>query len=551
MTEKEKIVILGFGWVGQANALALIRLGYTVFYYDVVSPPRHYPKYSGIYEKIKPIGAPLQEEGPTTWYIVCVGDRVLEGGTQDTSLIKNTLDSVRSAKGRIVLRSTVLPDLLKELEFDFYLPEFLHEKKAVEECLNPFYFVVGKYGQKGKSEEPLFFLDWRNRAYKVFEGTPEQASYIKYLSNLWNALRIAFANEFGDIVASHGGDIKEAEKILDFVFEGKDYLKYGKSFGGHCLPKDSLSFSSRYLGKENAAILKAMVISNLAHKEIEERQGNLPEWFSFWEYSQGKLVNPRWPLILWRKINAIPAVRFTRRKIGPVANLAFNKIVGAKSLERSRKTWNKLAAKNARYFVNIGTKSGEKVDEFELRETGESDYKKYVLDDELLKQRLGNVQESTALEIGCGIGRMAEFFARDFKRIYGIDISDAMIDYAKKRLFAINNAMFAVNNGKIIPFSDSTFDFIFSLSVFKHIPSTKAVRGYFSEIYRTLKPGGIAKIDLRRGPKVSRWLWSYGATFEPDSIRIIAQVAGLKFLKYEIGGPKRFWVWVEKSGQGT
>jgi phosphoglycerate dehydrogenase-like enzyme len=37
-SKEEKIVIVGFGWVGQANALALVQMGYQVFYYDVLPP---------------------------------------------------------------------------------------------------------------------------------------------------------------------------------------------------------------------------------------------------------------------------------------------------------------------------------------------------------------------------------------------------------------------------------------------------------------------------------------------------------------------------------
>ena len=39
---KETIVIVGFGWVGQANALALTHVGYEVFYFDVGKPTLKY-----------------------------------------------------------------------------------------------------------------------------------------------------------------------------------------------------------------------------------------------------------------------------------------------------------------------------------------------------------------------------------------------------------------------------------------------------------------------------------------------------------------------------
>ena len=144
MNPEEKIVVVGFGWVGQANALALVQAGYDVFYYDVVTPPSYFlNNFSFFYQKKKPLKTLLEKDGDSTWYIVSVGDRVLENGEQDLSLIRKALDSLNKATGGVILRSTVLPRHLKSLNFDYYLPEFLHEKHAVKECANPFYFIMG------------------------------------------------------------------------------------------------------------------------------------------------------------------------------------------------------------------------------------------------------------------------------------------------------------------------------------------------------------------------------------------------------------------------
>ena len=59
---KEKIVIVGYGWVGQANALSLAQMGYQVFYYDVTPPVYRYAgKYSELYKKVKTRPAPPQQ----------------------------------------------------------------------------------------------------------------------------------------------------------------------------------------------------------------------------------------------------------------------------------------------------------------------------------------------------------------------------------------------------------------------------------------------------------------------------------------------------------
>lgn len=283
---KEKIVIVGFGWVGQANALSLSEAGYEVYYYDVGKPELRYEDtYKESYKKIQPLESVLEKDGPHTWYLVCVGDRVSPEGEQDISAIKKALDSLNHAKGGVILRSTVLPGYLKSLDFDFYVPEFLHEKKAVEECMKPHYFILGRKGTIDREREPSFFTTWRAATPNVFTGTPEEASYIKYLSNTWNALRIAFVNEFGNAMTHpiDQGKVADIEKVMDFFFQRKGYLRYGKSFGGHCLPKDTRAFFAWHKKEgKDMSLLEGMYRSNDNHQIIEDRYPHLPEWFSEW-----------------------------------------------------------------------------------------------------------------------------------------------------------------------------------------------------------------------------------------------------------------------------
>ncbi len=281
---KEIIVIVGFGWVGQANALALTQMGYEVFYFDPGTPDHKYAdKYADLYSKVGRLSSVLEKDGPDTWYIVSVGDRVSPEGDQDISLIQKALDSLKNARGGVVLRSTILPQKLAGLSFDYYVPEFLHEKKAVEECILPAYFIVGS--RSGVKAQPSFFEMWRRSAPKVFFGTPEEASYVKYLSNVWNSLRIAFVNEFGNAIAtpSDQKNLADIEKVVNFFFERKSYMQYGRAYGGHCLPKDTRAFVKAHADQgRNMALLEGMWRSNDRQVELEKKYPHLPEWFSEW-----------------------------------------------------------------------------------------------------------------------------------------------------------------------------------------------------------------------------------------------------------------------------
>jgi UDP-glucose 6-dehydrogenase len=258
-------------------------MGYEVGYFDPGTPAHHYHgQYPEHYEKITCLSNVLEWDGERTCYIVAVGDRVSEEGVQDISLIRAALDSLKGAKGMIVLRSTILPETLDSLRFDFYVPEFLHEKNAVEECLFPHFFVVGT---DRKRKEPSFLEAWRSRTPRYFNGTPREAALIKYLSNLWNALRIGFVNEFGDLVATPETkeDLDSIERVVNFVMRGEPYLRYGRAFGGHCLPKDTRAFTKEYRDKgKNVAILEGAWKSNDAHAEMEKAHPIVPEWYSAW-----------------------------------------------------------------------------------------------------------------------------------------------------------------------------------------------------------------------------------------------------------------------------
>lgn len=283
----EQIVIVGYGWVGQANAVALKKLGHDVSFFDPNQPDLHYADtYSAVYESIPRLTTLLEKDSEQTWYIVCVGDVVAPDGFQDISRIEAALDSLSGAKGGVILRSTIVPDTLEKLSFDYYVPEFLHEVHAVEECIDPFYMVIGiGQNQEGKPL-PAFLKAWSAQAHKTFIGTPREASFIKYLSNTWNALRIAFVNEFATAIAEPDSDehLETSNRVIDFLFEKKSYLRYGRSFGGHCLPKDMRALLR--WGKDSGKhldLLAGAYAANELHAEREKKYPALPTWLSTWQ----------------------------------------------------------------------------------------------------------------------------------------------------------------------------------------------------------------------------------------------------------------------------
>lgn len=85
------------------------------------------------------------------------------------------------------------------------------------------------------------------------------------------------------------------------------------------------------------------------------------------------------------------------------------------------------------------------------------------------------------LEIGCGVGRLMK------PGYYGIDISNKMLKIAQERQ---PDCRFKLADGRIIPYSDSSFDSVYSVLVFQHLP-LEAVAGYIAETKRILKKRGV------------------------------------------------------------
>ena len=84
-----------------------------------------------------------------------------------------------------------------------------------------------------------------------------------------------------------------------------------------------------------------------------------------------------------------------------------------------------------------------------------------------LLRKIGNVKAKRVLEIGCGVGRWADFINRRGASYTGIDISQNMVDIAKKRA---PEAEFFKMSADALDFGDESFDLVFSVAVLHHVP---------------------------------------------------------------------------------
>jgi GDP-mannose 6-dehydrogenase len=216
--------------------------------------------------------------------LICVGTPSLGNGHIDLKFVRRVCEQIgqglKNHPGHtVVVRSTMLPGTMRGVvipaleeasglkageDFGVCLnPEFLREGTAVHDYFHPPKTVIGELDRA--SGDVLV---------KLYEGLPgpvirtdyETAEMVKYADNTWHALKVAFANEIGNVCKGLGLD---SHKLMDIFCQDTKlnlspyYLKPGFAFGGSCLPKDvrALSYKAKLLDVK-VPIIDAIIPSN-------------------------------------------------------------------------------------------------------------------------------------------------------------------------------------------------------------------------------------------------------------------------------------------------
>ena len=124
------------------------------------------------------------------------------------------------------------------------------------------------------------------------------------------------------------------------------------------------------------------------------------------------------------------------------------------------------------------------------------------------------VSYGRVLDFGCGVGRMTRAFSQLFSSCVGIDVSEKMVDLARKFNADRPQCEFIASAAPALPFADRSFDFVFSVLVLQHLPRKSMILGYIAEFVRVAKEGGVIvfqltnELPLRRRIQGRRRLWS-------------------------------------------
>ncbi len=274
-----KVAVFGLGYVGCVTAACLASRGHSVLGTDVSSF-----KVQAINQGRSPIVEPGLEDligrmvhtgmlRATTRAdeavrhsdvaLVCVGTPSNRNGSQDTSYIERVFEEIgealrdRQDRYVVALRSTVLPGTTDGIALPIlerasgktigrevglcFNPEFMREGTSLKDFYEPPFTIIGAGDPASGRVLSSLYEGIEGLQGPLINTEIRTAEMVKYISNAFHALKVAFGNEIGNLCKSLGIDGQHAMDILcqdTKLSISPTYLRPGFAFGGSCLGKD-------------------------------------------------------------------------------------------------------------------------------------------------------------------------------------------------------------------------------------------------------------------------------------------------------------------------
>ena len=197
-------------------------------------------------------------------------------------------------------------------------------------------------------------------------------------------------------------------------------------------------------------------------------------------------------------------------------------------LEESRVFWDRHAQRDPLWAIlSDTTKRDGKWDVTRFFQTGISEIATLLY--ELDAQNFAPPRRGSALDFGCGVGRLTQALAPHFERVVGVDISPCMQELATRLNQHPQTVSYICNRAAdLSTFEDRSFDFIVSSIVLQHV-RPEIVHSYIGEFFRVLAPEGIVVFQLPSHPRrpVNRPLESVVKPMPDDAYRASLRVDGM------------------------
>lgn len=293
--------VFGMGYVGCVSAACFAKEGHTVIGVDVnstkvdlINSGRSPIVEEGIDElvgemvaagRLRATDSVSEAIQNTSISLVCVGTPSKKNGSLDLGYVERVSEQIGAAlKDKddnhvVVIRSTVLPGTVEGLVipaiertsgkkvgegFGVCMnPEFLRESTSIKDFYDPPFTLIG--GTSTEASETVTDL-YAGIEAPVYLTDIKVAEMVKYICNCFHGLKVAFANEVGNVAKQLGVD---SHQVMDIFCQDTKlnlspyYLKPGFAFGGSCLPKDIRG--AVYLAREHdvaTPVLSSILPSN-------------------------------------------------------------------------------------------------------------------------------------------------------------------------------------------------------------------------------------------------------------------------------------------------
>lgn len=295
------IAVFGLGYAGAVTLAALAEMGHRMIGVDanptkvaMINEGRSPVIEDGLEELIRTgvnahrIAAtddPVEAVKTAEVSMVCVGTPSNQNGSLALEQVERVARQIgaclpgSSRRHTVVFRSTMLPGsmanvVIPTLEVssglragvDFgvcFNPEFLREGSSIRDFLNPPFTLIGADDPSSANVVENLYVDLPSDTIVVSIPVAEM---VKYASNAFHALKVAYANELGAICKSLRVDSHEVMDVFKRDTKlniSAAYLTPGFAFGGSCLPKDlrALTYLSKTLDL-STPLLDAIMTSN-------------------------------------------------------------------------------------------------------------------------------------------------------------------------------------------------------------------------------------------------------------------------------------------------